>query len=88
MWKIAVIFIRYDKHPLLGPALDKNKPSTTRPKKCFFLHLFYLFCQLTFFLASYVERAWKVHENVFRDIQSQKLISRYDAKKKVNWQNN
>ena len=36
VWKIAVIFIRYDKHTLFGPALDKNKASTTRPMKWFF----------------------------------------------------
>ena len=32
-----IIAIRYDKHPLFGPALDKNKHSTTRRKTCFFL---------------------------------------------------
>ena len=31
-----IIAIRYDKHPLFGPALDKNKPSTTRPDQWFF----------------------------------------------------
>ena len=31
-----IITIRYDKHPLFGPAIDKNKPSTTRPDQCFF----------------------------------------------------
>ena len=31
-----IIAIRYDKHPLFGPALDRNEPSTTRPDKCFF----------------------------------------------------
>ena len=29
------ICIRYAKHPLFGPALDKNKPSTTRPDQWF-----------------------------------------------------
>ena len=31
-----IIAIRYENHPLFGPALDKNKPSTARPKKGFF----------------------------------------------------
>ena len=31
-----IIAIRYDDHPLFGPALDKNKPSTTRPDQCYF----------------------------------------------------
>ena len=31
-----IIAIRYDNHPLFGPALDKNKPSTARPKQGFF----------------------------------------------------
>ena len=31
-----IIAIRYDKHPLFGPALDKNKHSTTRRKPWFF----------------------------------------------------
>ena len=60
MQKIALISIRYDKHPLFGPALDKNKPSTTRRKHCFFLHPLYLFCQLTFFLASCVRMIGKM----------------------------
>ena len=28
-----IIAIRYDKHLLFGPALDRNNPSTTRRKK-------------------------------------------------------
>ena len=31
-----IIDIRYDKHPLFGPASSKNKPSTTRRKPWFF----------------------------------------------------
>ena len=31
-----IIAIRYDEHPLFGPAFDKNKPSTARPKQGFF----------------------------------------------------
>ena len=31
-----IIAIRYDKHPLFGPALDKKKHSTTRRKHWFF----------------------------------------------------
>ena len=31
-----IIAIRYDNHPLFGPAVDKNKPSTAGPKKVFF----------------------------------------------------
>ena len=31
--RITLIVIRYEKHPLFGPALDKNEPSTARPKK-------------------------------------------------------
>ena len=34
-----VIAIKYDKHPLFGPACDENNPSTTRRKNCFFLGL-------------------------------------------------
>ena len=41
-----IIAIRYENHPLFGPALDKNQPSTARPKK-FFLDK----NQLTFFLS-------------------------------------
>ena len=31
-----IIAIRYDDHPLFGPAVNKNKHSTARPKKGFF----------------------------------------------------
>ena len=31
-----IIAIRYDNHPLFGPAVDKSKPSTARPKIFFF----------------------------------------------------
>ena len=31
-----IIAIRYDNHPLFGPAVDKNESSTARPKKVFF----------------------------------------------------
>ena len=34
-----IIAIRYDKHPLFGPALDRNNPSTTRRKTGFFFGL-------------------------------------------------
>ena len=34
-----IIVIRYDEHPLFGPALDKNKHSTTRRKQCLFFGL-------------------------------------------------
>ena len=44
-----IIAIRYDDHPLFGPALDENKPSIARPKQGFFLDK----NQLTFFLASH-----------------------------------
>ena len=42
-----IIAIRYDNHPLFGPAVDKSKPSTARPKKVFFLDK----TQLTFFFS-------------------------------------
>ena len=51
VWQIALISVRYDKHPLFGPASDQNKHSITRRKPWFFLDLFYLFCQLTFFFS-------------------------------------
>ena len=38
MCKLALIFVRYDKHPLFGSAFIKIKHSTTRPKQGFFLH--------------------------------------------------
>ena len=47
---LPIIIIRYEEHPLFGPAVDKNKPSTTRPDQCFFLDK----NQLTFFLASHI----------------------------------
>jgi len=31
--RITLIVIKYEKHPLFGQALDKNEPSTARPKK-------------------------------------------------------
>ena len=31
-----IIAIKDDNHPLFGPAVDKNKPSTAQPKKFFF----------------------------------------------------
>ena len=31
-----IISIRYDRHPLFGPAFIKMKHSTTRPNQCFF----------------------------------------------------
>ena len=37
MYKLALIFVRYDKHPLFGSAFIKIKHSTTRPKQSFFL---------------------------------------------------
>ena len=43
VWIFALISIRYDKHPLFGPAVDRNKPSTTRPDQCFFLDSFSCF---------------------------------------------
>ena len=56
--KIALIFIRYDKHPLFGPALDKNKPSTTRRKHWFFIWThFNYFVSWPFFLASYEDKS-------------------------------
>ena len=36
MCKLALMFVRYDKHPLFGPAFIKIKHSTTRPKQGFF----------------------------------------------------
>ena len=33
MCKLALISVRYDKHPLFGPAFIKIKHSTTRPKQ-------------------------------------------------------
>ena len=41
--EIALIPIRYDKHPFFGPAGEKNKPSTTRPDQCSFLDSFNCF---------------------------------------------
>ena len=39
LYRITLIAIRYEKHPLFDPALDRNKHSTARPKKgSFFLH--------------------------------------------------
>ena len=32
----VIIAIRYDDHPLFGPAVDKNKPSELRDQKSFF----------------------------------------------------
>ena len=39
--KIALILIRYDKHPFCGLALDKNKPSITRPKHWLFIWIYF-----------------------------------------------
>ena len=50
VWIFALFSIRYDKHPLFGPAVDKNKHSTTRPDQCFFGQ-FWLFCQFTLFVS-------------------------------------
>ena len=44
-----IIAIRYDKHPLFGPALDKHNPSTTRRKSMFSFGL----KSVDFFLTSY-----------------------------------
>ena len=54
MWKIVVILIRYDKNPSFGPALDKNKPSTTRPKKWLYFRTSLTYFVSWFFLASYI----------------------------------
>ena len=37
VWQMLLISVNYDQHPLLGPALDKNNPFSTRRKNCFFL---------------------------------------------------
>ena len=50
MCKLALISVRYDKHPLFGPAFIKIKHSTTRPKQGFFCTKI----SSPFFLASYV----------------------------------
>ena len=50
--RITLIAIRYEKHPLFGPALDRNEHSTARPKKgSFFFAQLKLFCQLTVFFS-------------------------------------
>ena len=38
MCELALIFVRYDKNPLFGPAFIKIKHTTTQPKQGGFLH--------------------------------------------------
>ena len=52
MCKIALISVRYDKHPLFGPAFIKIKPSTTRPKQGFIFWTAKLILSVDLFLAS------------------------------------
>ena len=70
--RITLIFIRYEKYPPFGPALDKKWTFNCTTKKSFFLAHLNLFCQLTFFLASYFhlfpENSRWLRANVFSRI--------------------
>ena len=62
-----IIGFRYDGQPLFGPSLDKNKPSTARPKQVFFEQK-----SVNLFLASYAKQDSEattllatVHNNAF-----------------------
>ena len=49
LYRVTLIVMRYEKHHLFGPALDRNEHSTARPKKVFFAQK-----SGDLFLASYV----------------------------------
>ena len=62
---LLIITIRYDKHPLFGPALDKNKHSITRRKQWFFFGLKWvdLFLSITFNIRIILYRSSPPSEN-------------------------
>ena len=77
---ISFICIRYAKHPLFGPALDKNKPSTTRPDQWFLfwtvlivlsVHLFFEHHMFEFgnLKSSEVDVWASIHQRIF-DIET------------------
>ena len=71
VWQMSLISVRYDQHPLFGPALDKNNPSTTRRKNRFFFGPLLLvlsvdlFFSIIFLYWSVCTRALK--RTIFRD---------------------